>query len=299
VFDRFTDRARKVMGLSRQAAQRLRHDYIAPEHVLIGLVEEGSGVAASVLKNLDVDLRKLRAEVEKLVSKGKVAPTTRQLPFTPRAKRVLELSLEEAENLGHTYIGTEHLLLGLIRETEGIPAQALKSLHVGIEQVRAEVLALLGARPPELERASAQFLPSDGTREWMGAARAEAKRLGHGRVELDHLILATCRMQGPCRPVLAAAGIDLRLLEATLTERMSAWSGSNVEPAPAPSFLRAMAGAKDLAEGLEEPEICELVLLLAVLRAARSTAFAGAISEQNVLPDDIRREILRALAERS
>jgi ATP-dependent Clp protease ATP-binding subunit ClpC len=149
MFDRFTDRARKVMGLARQEAQRFNHDYIGTEHILLGLVQEGSGVAASVLKNLDIDLKKIRQEVEKLVSTGTTMVTMGQLPFTPRAKKVLELSLEEASNLGHTYIGTEHLLLGLIRESEGIAAQVLRNLKVKVEDVREEVLELLGAEPTE------------------------------------------------------------------------------------------------------------------------------------------------------
>ena len=151
MFDRFTDRARKVMGLARQEAQRFNHDYIGTEHILLGLVQEGSGVAASVLKNLDIDLKKIRQEVEKLVSTGTTMVTVGQLPFTPRAKKVLELSLEEASNLGHTYIGTEHLLLGLIRESEGIAAQVLRNLKVKVEDVREEVLELLGADPVPLE----------------------------------------------------------------------------------------------------------------------------------------------------
>jgi ATP-dependent Clp protease ATP-binding subunit ClpC len=152
MFDRFTDRARKVMGLARQEAQRFNHDYIGTEHILLGLVQEGSGVAASVLKNLDIDLKKIRHEVEKLVSSGTTMGSSQQLPFTPRAKKVLELSLEEASNLGHTYIGTEHLLLGLIRENEGIAAQVLRNLKVKLEDVREEVLELLGADPQEQEQ---------------------------------------------------------------------------------------------------------------------------------------------------
>ena len=147
MFDRFTDRARKVMGLARQEAQRFNHDYIGTEHMLLGLVQEGSGVAAAVLKNLDVDPKKIRHEVEKLVSSGTTMVQVGQLPFTPRAKNVLELSLEEATNLGHTYIGTEHLLLGLIRESEGIAAQVLRNLKVKLDDVREEVLELLGAEP--------------------------------------------------------------------------------------------------------------------------------------------------------
>jgi len=133
------------MGLARQEAQRFNHDYIGTEHILLGLIQEGSGVAADVLKNLDVDLKKIRQEVEKLVSHGTTMVTMGQLPFTPRAKKVLELALEEASNLGHNYIGTEHLLLGLIREQEGIAAQVLTNIKVRLEDVREEVLELLGA----------------------------------------------------------------------------------------------------------------------------------------------------------
>ncbi len=145
MFDRFTERARKVMSLARQEAQRFNHDYIGTEHILLGLVQEGSGVAAQVLKNLDVELRKIRIEVEKIVKNGTNMVTMGQLPFTPRAKKVLELALEEAQNLGHNYIGTEHLLLGLIRENEGIAAQVLLNLGTKLEEVREEVLELLGA----------------------------------------------------------------------------------------------------------------------------------------------------------
>ena len=145
MFDRFTERARKVMTLARQEAQRFNHDYIGTEHILLGLVQEGSGVAAQVLKSLDVDLKKIRMEVEKIVKNGTNMVTMGQLPFTPRAKKVLELALEEAENLGHSYIGTEHLLLGLIRENEGIAAQVLLNLGTTLEEVREQVLELLGA----------------------------------------------------------------------------------------------------------------------------------------------------------
>ncbi|MDH3590727.1 MAG: AAA family ATPase, partial [Planctomycetota bacterium] len=159
MFDRFTDRARKVMGLARQEAQRFNHDYIGTEHILLGLIQEGSGVAADVLKNLDVDPKKIRQEIEKLVSHGTTMVTMGQLPFTPRAKKVLELALEEASNLGHNYIGTEHLLLGLIREQEGIAAQVLQNLNVRLEDVREEVLELLGAEVSHNEEEDTEPAP--------------------------------------------------------------------------------------------------------------------------------------------
>src|SRR5216683_1219276 len=146
MYERFTDRARKVMQLANQEAQRFNHEYIGTEHILLGLVKEGSGVAANVLKNLDVDLRKIRLEVEKIVQTGSGGDmvTMGKLPHTPRAKKVIEYSIEEARNLNHNYVGTEHLLLGLLREQEGVAAQVLMNLGLKLEDVREEVLNLLG-----------------------------------------------------------------------------------------------------------------------------------------------------------
>src|SRR5437016_5981490 len=145
MFERFTDRARKVMALANQEAQRFNHEYIGTEHILLGLVKEGSGVGANVLKNLDVDLRKVRLEVEKLVKSGPDMVTMGKLPQTPRAKKVIEYAIEEARNLNHNYVGTEHLLLGLLREHDGVAAQVLMNLGLKLEEVREEVLNLLGA----------------------------------------------------------------------------------------------------------------------------------------------------------
>jgi ATP-dependent Clp protease ATP-binding subunit ClpC len=144
MYERFTDRARKVMQLANQEAQRFNHEYIGTEHILLGLVKEGTGVAANVLKNLDIDLRKIRLEVEKIVQAGPDMVTMGKLPQTPRAKKVIEYSIEEARNLNHNYVGTEHLLLGLLREQEGVAAQVLMNLGLKLEDVREEVLNLLG-----------------------------------------------------------------------------------------------------------------------------------------------------------
>src|SRR3982750_3250939 len=146
MYERFTDRARKVMQLANQEAQRFNHEYIGTEHILLGLVKEGSGVAANVLKNLDIDLRKIRLEVERIVQHGQGGDQVvmGRLPHTPRAKKVIEYSIEEARNLNHSYVGTEHLLLGLLREQEGVAAQVLMNLGLKLEDVREEVLNLLG-----------------------------------------------------------------------------------------------------------------------------------------------------------
>src|SRR6476660_9348282 len=144
MYERFTDRDRKVMQLANQEAQRFNHEYIGTEHILLGLVKEGSGVAANVLKNLEVDLRKIRLEVEKIVQSGPDMVTMGKLPQTPRAKKVIEYAMEEARNLNHNYVGTEHILLGLLREQEGVAAQVLMNLGLKLEEVREEVLNLLG-----------------------------------------------------------------------------------------------------------------------------------------------------------
>ncbi len=168
MYERFTDRARKVMQLANQEAQRFNHEYIGTEHILLGLVKEGSGVAANVLKNLDVDLRKIRLEVEKLVQSGPEMVTMGKLPQTPRAKKVIEYSMEEARNLNHNYVGTEHILLGLLREQEGVAAQVLMNLGLKLEEVREEVLNLLGHGLEGSE-------PERGGREAGGESPAAAK----------------------------------------------------------------------------------------------------------------------------
>jgi ATP-dependent Clp protease ATP-binding subunit ClpC len=146
MFDRFTERARKVMSLARLEAQRFYHDYVGTEHILLALVKEGTGVAAVVLKKMGVELKEIRQEIEKTVERGpEPVNPNQQLPYTPRAKRVLELALEEARSLGHHYIGTEHLLLGLLREQEGIAAQVLINLGLKLDEVREEIHNFLGS----------------------------------------------------------------------------------------------------------------------------------------------------------
>src|SRR6476646_11870961 len=171
MFDRFSDRARKVMSFARQEAERFNHDYIGTEHVLLGLVKEGSGVAANVLENLEVDLEKVRLEVEKLVKPAPDVVTIGQLPFTPRAKKVLEFAIDEARALDHNYVGTEHLLLGLLREQEGLAAQVLMNLGLKLEDVREEVLNLLGNNMPN---------ESEGGRD-SGSERTGGERAGRSK----------------------------------------------------------------------------------------------------------------------
>ncbi len=147
MFERFTDRSRKIMALANQEAQRFNSEHIGTEHILLGLLKEGSGRGANALKNFGIDLRQVRLEVEKLVKSGYEMVTMGKLPQTPRAKKVLEYSVEEARNLNHNYVGTEHVLLGLVREQDGVAAQVLMNLGVNLDNIRAEVLSMLGAEP--------------------------------------------------------------------------------------------------------------------------------------------------------
>jgi ATP-dependent Clp protease ATP-binding subunit ClpC len=166
------------MALANQEAQRFNHEYIGTEHILLGLVKEGSGVGANVLKNLDIDLRKVRLEVEKLVKSGPDMVTMGKLPQTPRAKKVIEYAIEEARALNHNYVGTEHLLLGLLREHDGVAAQVLMNLGLKLEEVREEVLNLLGAG---VESEEATESPEPAGAPASGGDPAQAQRRGKSK----------------------------------------------------------------------------------------------------------------------
>jgi ATP-dependent Clp protease ATP-binding subunit ClpC len=146
MFERFTDRARRVVVLAQEEARMLNHNYIGTEHILLGLIHEGEGVAAKALESLGISLEAVRQQVEEIIGQGQQAPSG-HIPFTPRAKKVLELSLREALALKHGYIGTEHILLGLVREGQGMGVRILREEGVQLEQLRETVLA-------ELQRAA-------------------------------------------------------------------------------------------------------------------------------------------------
>jgi ATP-dependent Clp protease ATP-binding subunit ClpC len=148
MFNRFTERARKVVILAKEEAKRFNHNHIGTEHLLLGLIKEGEGVASAVLQNLGLSLDMIRLEVEKLVQHGPSTVVSGDIPFTPKAKKVIELAMDEARHLGHNYIGTEHLLLGLIREAEGVASQVLLNLGLDLARVRNEIMVLLGSVTP-------------------------------------------------------------------------------------------------------------------------------------------------------
>src|SRR6478752_589635 len=209
MYERFTDRARKVMQLANQEAQRFNHEYIGTEHVLLGLVKEGSGVAANVLKNLDIDLRKIRLEVEKIVQHGPGGEQVvmGRLPHTPRAKKVIDYSVEEARNLNHNYVGTEHLLLGLLREQEGVAAQVLMNLGLKLEDVREEVLNLLGHNMPESSEGPSEG-GNGGARERPAKGKSKTPALDSFGRDLTELA-----RQGKLDPVIGRANEIERVIQ--------------------------------------------------------------------------------------
>ena len=191
MFERFTDRARRVVVLAQEEARELGHSYIGTEHLLLGLIRERDGVAARALEALGIRLDAVRHEIREIIGKGSGMPSG-HIPFTPRAKKVLELSLREAQQLGHSYIGTEHILLGLIREAEGVAAQVLVKLGGDLNRVREQVIGVLHGPQSEEEAGVVELLgespvPGERRRSGMTAHLGPPVRVVGSRIELESL----------------------------------------------------------------------------------------------------------------
>src|SRR5918993_4774453 len=209
----FTDRVRKVLQMAREEAARLHHEYVGTEHMLLGLIREGEGVAAAVLTNLNVDLEDIQQKIEETVKKGKAAAAAGpDLPYTSRAKKVLELAMTEARELNHSYVGTEHLLLGLLREEKGIAAQVLTDAGVNLEQSRAETLRLLGSDMPQASAGG-----SGGGNQPSASPKSEKKSKTPA---LDHFCrdLTQLAAEGQLDPTIGRAKEIQRVME-VLTRR--------------------------------------------------------------------------------
>jgi len=243
MFEKFTDRARKVMALANQEAQRFNHEYIGTEHLLLGLVKEGTGVGANVLKNLGLDLHKVRAEVEKLTKPGPEMVTVGKLPQTPRAKKVIEYSIEESRKLHHNYVGTEHLLLGLLREREGVAAQVLTNMGLKADEVREELLNLLGAgmddTPRSAEQAPRETQPKTPALHTFGRDLTQQAREGQlpeiiGRErEIDGLMQVLRRHSRNSALLVGPPRVGKRAVVHGLCRRLA-----DEVPCPTPSAIR-------------------------------------------------------------
>jgi len=229
MFERFTDRARRVVVLAQEEARLLGHNHIGTEHILLGLIQEGEGVAARALRAMDISLEATRTQVVEIVGHGDEQPAS-HIPFTPRAKKVLELSLREALQLGHNYIGTEHILLGLIREGEGVAAQVLEPQGASLERVRQQVVELLtAAGETTLEQVA-------GGRARLGQQAVTAMVAGGHGVYEEREPPALVRVVPLAREVYAGQGLRIVLIS---LEIWGAWldlryAMLSAEPSPPP-----------------------------------------------------------------
>ena len=177
MFKRFTVRASRVVVLAQEEARMLNHNYVGTEHILLGLIHEGEGIAAKTLESMNISLEAVRDRVEEVIGQGQVAPTG-HIPFTPRAQKVFELSVGEALQLGHAYIGMEHILLGLIREGEGVAAQVLQQMGIDLGRARREVIRLLSGEHPAAAEAAGAAESVDAAR----CASCQARLSDSGRI---------------------------------------------------------------------------------------------------------------------
>ena len=269
LFERFTDRARRVVVLAQEEARLLNHNYIGTEHILLGLIHEGEGVAAKGLESLGISLEAVRSQVEELIGHGASSPSG-HIPFTPRAKKVLELSLREALQLGHNYIGTEHILLGLIREGEGVAAQVLVKLGADLSRVRQQVIQLL----------SGYSGPGQGSSESQERAGATSGGSGGDRIEwplVRHLTATSGRISSGDR-------IELRGLRVTATCGVLPEEKARRQPFEVDLDVHVDLGAPSLSDDLTDTvdygALCALVAGIAEGEAFNLLErFAGRVAE--------------------
>ncbi len=264
MFERFTDRARRVVALAQEEARMLNHNYIGTEHLLLGLIRESEGVAAKALESLGISLEAVRQQVKEIIGRGQQAPSG-HIPFTPRAKKVLELSLREADGLGHNYIGTEHILLGLIREGSGVAAQVLVRLGADLNRARQQVVQLLHGRPSEDLISEDSPLPDDAlTRvDSLDRRLAVIERWVGLRPDLDNLDdldQEIARVRREKEAAIDRQDFDVSVaLRDQETQLLAARAGQERE------WTEAAAGRVPLAQELGRVK-AELEMLRAVLR---------------------------------
>ena len=309
-FDRFNDRAKRVLALAQDEAIRFNHNYIGVEHLLLGLVREGEGVAARVLDSLGVDLSKMRSSVEVMIGRGKETTSPSEITLSPRTKKVIELAVDESRKLGHSHVGTEHLLLGIVREGQSVGAGVLESMGVSLEQVRHQVIAVMGQHRPEMAAtASAGIGPSAGAgigsshpvpfvdrletsgRRALARAYWEAGRANDKEVAPHHLLLGLVTSDDVwTHRLLTELGVDL----ADLVTRIDAAVPRNEGPRPArldeqAALTEVFARAASFASERNSALIRSGHLLLAI--AAADSAGGNVLKAVGATPGCIR-EIL-------
>ena len=307
-FGKFTERARKVLSLAQEEAQRFNHPYIGPEHLLMGLVREGDGVAAKVLSNLGVELNKVRSAVELIIGPGDRI-VLGDIGLTPRAKKVIELAVDEARRLNHDYIGTEHLLLGMVREGEGIAAGVLGSLGVTLEKARAQTIQVLvqdggGSRAPSPTAGGSSRDRYDRfterARKAMSLAHEEAIRLRHNYIGTEHLLLGLIHEgDGVAAKVLGNAGIELETARRAVEFIIG--RGDRIvlgDIGLTPRANKVIELARDEARLLNHDYIGTEHLLLGLVREGQGIA-CGVLESLGVTLEKVRTETLQVLNQES
>jgi ATP-dependent Clp protease ATP-binding subunit ClpA len=276
-FDKFTGRARRVLSLAQQEAQGFNHNYIGTEHLLLGLVREGEGVGAAVLVGMGVDAARVREAVGLVVGRGDQM-VMGQIGLTPRAKRVIELSVEEARRLNHQYIGTEHLLLGLVHEGEGVAAGVLNSLGVSLDRTRAQVVHVLSQAPGYAASTAPTDVPPGSVEPSLGytpaarrafaLAQAEAGRLGHSYLGSGHVLvgLLADREENPAVRVMKSLGLGLEAARAELAR--ATWpaeeAATAIGPTPRLQYALSLAAMATRRRGADAVDGGDLLLGLLV-----------------------------------
>ncbi len=297
-FGKFTERARKVLSLAQEEAQRFQHNYIGTEHLLLGLVREGEGVAAKVLNNLGVDLNKVRSTVEFIIGHGDRI-IIGEIGLTPRAKKVIELAVDEARRLNHHYIGTEHLLLGLVREGEGIASGVLESLGVNLEMVRTQTIMVLshaGGTPVETVTEKPTPRPAEAFGKVIQLAQEEAQLFQHDHVGTEHLLLGLLREgDGIAAKVLRNLGVELDKLR--MAVELISWHGDYKHSGVAELNQRAgevLAQAAFEASHFKHDYISTEHLLLGLTLIEESFA-AAALQSISISMEKVRSAVIAAI----
>jgi len=321
-FDKFTSRARQVLTLAQEEATRFNHNYIGTEHLLLGLVREGEGVAARVLTNLGVELNRVRSAVEFIIGRGD-RMIVGEISLTPRAKMVIELAVDEARRFGHHYIGTEHLLLGLVREGSGIAAGVLESLGVNLEKVRTQtiqVLAGLGSAVAAAEETTGPMAgaaaPMPGSlqsgdadrfdqfteraRQALTLAQEEATRFNHNYIGTEHLLLGLVREgEGIAAKVLTNLGVELNQVRGAVEAIIGRGDGPVTgEIGLTPRTKKVMALAVDEARRLGHHYIGTEHLLLGLIREGEGIA-SGVLESLGVSLEKVRTQTIQVLSQTS
>ena len=318
-FDRFNDRAKRVLALAQDEAVRLNHNYIGTEHLLLGLVREGEGVAARALDSLGIELSKVRTAVEFSIGRGDSTTSSSEITLSPRAKRVIELAIDETERLGHSHVGTEHLLLGLVREGEGIASGILESLGVSLERLRHQIIATLGQQAPTTPRAptapstpraptsptgaGAAFGPFDRfdhhAKRILALAQDEAIRFNHNYIGPEHVLLGLVREgEGIAAKALDAFGVELSATRRAVEQLIGRGEGTSPpsEITLTPRMKKVIEHAIDEARMLAHGHVGSEHLLLGLIRDEGSNA-TTVLTGRGIVLAELRKKVIALLAD--